>query len=179
MVIKGLHHVAYRCNDAAETVDFYTKALGLEYVYAVSENKVPSTREDNPYFHLFFRMGDGSCIAFFELSESPSMGKDPNTPEWVQHLAFSVDSEEKLLEGKKRLEEYGVETLGPVDHTIVQSLYFFDPNGHRLELAYDTITPEMAEKLTSVANTMLDKWSKTKTAPSDASWVHEGLNRDA
>ena len=71
MDVKGLHHVAYRCKDARQTVDFYTTVLGLEYTMAVAEDRVPSTLEKNPYFHLFFRMDDGSFIAFFELPESP------------------------------------------------------------------------------------------------------------
>ena len=173
--IQGLHHVAYRCHDAKTTVDFYTKVVGLEYVYAVSENHVPSTRANTPYFHLFFRMGDGSCVAFFEVPNSPPMQKDPNTPEWVQHLALKVDSMEELMECKERLESFGVETIGPIDHTITQSLYFFDPNGHRLEFAVNTMTPEMFDRLTSVADVMLEKWSKTKTVPEDAAWVHEGI----
>lgn len=53
MDVKGLHHVAYCCKDARETVDFYTKVLGLEYTMAVAEDRVPSTQEESPYFHLF------------------------------------------------------------------------------------------------------------------------------
>ena len=30
-MFQKLHHVAYRCRDAQETVDFYTKVLGLKY----------------------------------------------------------------------------------------------------------------------------------------------------
>ena len=90
MDIKCLHHVAYRCKDAAQTVDFYSNVLGLEYSMAVAEDRVPSTGERSPYMHIFFRMDDGSFIAFFELPESPTMGRDTNTPAWVQHLALRV-----------------------------------------------------------------------------------------
>lgn len=173
MDVKGLHHVAYRCKDARETVDFYTKVLGLEYTMAVAEDRVPSTQEKNPYFHLFFRMDDGSFIAFFELPESPPMGRDPATPPWVQHLALRVADEETLLKCKRHIESCGVEVLGPIDHTICKSIYFFDPNGHRLELTWSTATAEMVGKLVGVRDLMQADWEKTKRAPHHADWVHQ------
>jgi len=173
--IRGLHHVAYRCKDAAETVKFYTELLDLDYSIAASENVVPSTRENSPYMHIFFRMNDGSYVAFFELPESPAMGRDVNTPEWVQHLALRVDDMATLERYRKKLIDAGLDVLGPVDHKICQSIYFFDPNGHRLELAVDTTTAEMAERLSSVAGEMLDEWSVTKRAPAHAAWLHEDL----
>ena len=174
-VVQGLHHVAYRCKDAVETVKFYTEVLGLTYNIAASEDVVPSTREHSPYMHIFFRMGDGSYVAFFELSEAGEMGRDSNTPEWVQHLALRVADMDTLLEQKANLESHGVEVIGPIDHTICQSIYFFDPSGHRLELAVDTTTAEMAEKLSEVAGPMLEEWSTTKQAPKHANWLHAGL----
>ena len=65
MDIKQLHHVAYRCKDAKQTVDFYAGVLGLEYSMALAEDRVPSTGEEAPYMHIFFRMDDGSFVAFF------------------------------------------------------------------------------------------------------------------
>ena len=164
MLVKSLHHVAYRCKDAKKTAEFYTKALGLKYSMAVSADTVLSTGEYSPHFHLFFEMEDGSCVAFFEVPESPDMAFDPNTPSWVQHLALRVGSMDELLAAKKRLQDMGVEVLGPADHRICQSIYFFDPSGHRLELAYPTETPAMSKALRDSAETMLDAWSKTKRA---------------
>ena len=115
MDIKSLHHVAYRCKDARQTAEFYTKVLGLEYAMALSEDRVPSTGEPHPYMHIFFRMDDGSYVAFFELPESPEMGRDANTPSWVQHLALRVADEATLLKEKTRLESHGVHVLGPVN----------------------------------------------------------------
>ncbi len=166
MDIKSLHHVAYRCKDAKQTADFYTKVLGLEYAMAVSEDHVPSTGEEHPYMHIFFRMDDGSFVAFFELPESPAMGRDGNTPLWVQHLALRVPDEETLMRYKQRIESHGVEVLGPVDHTICK-------NGHRLELAVDTMTSKMKKELSGVSEAMLEEWSKTKKAPHHADWVHK------
>ena len=73
------------------------------------------------------------------------MGRDPNTPAWTQHLALQVDTVDDLLETKARLEADGIEVVGPTDHTIFKSIYFFDPSGHRLELAANTGTPKMAQ----------------------------------
>jgi glyoxylase I family protein len=172
MDIKSLHHVAYRCRDARETADFYTRVLGLEYAMALAENRVPSTGEPHPYMHVFFRMEDGGYVAFFELPDSPAMGRDPNTPAWVQHLALRVPDEAALLRCRARIESHGVEVLGPVDHGMCRSIYFHDPNGHRLELAVDTMTPHLRQRLSSVSEAMLEEWSRTKKAPRHADWVH-------
>jgi catechol 2,3-dioxygenase-like lactoylglutathione lyase family enzyme len=173
MDIKQLHHVAYRCRDAKETADFYTRVLGLEYAMALAEDRVPSTGEAHPYMHIFFRMDDGSYVAFFELPDSPEMGRDANTPAWVQHLALRVPDEETLAKCKARIESHGIEVLGPVDHGMCRSIYFFDPNGHRLELAVDTMTREMRQRLALVSEAMLEEWSRTKKAPRHADWVHK------
>ncbi|NQU69903.1 MAG: VOC family protein [Rhodospirillales bacterium] len=175
MTIRRLHHVAYRCKDAQETTDFYTKILGLKYAMALSEDKVPSTGEHSPYMHVFFQMDDGSSVAFFEVPESPPMQFDSNTPPWVQHLALDVDSMETLEDMKRRIQDAGVEVIGPIDHNICQSIYFFDPNGHRLELAYDTTSAEMAEKLAGIAEPMLKDWNKSKTTQDHTDFVHTQL----
>lgn len=174
MLIQKIHHVAYRCKDAKETVDWYTRHLGMKFVLAIAENEVPSTKAPDPYMHIFLDAGDGNVLAFFELPTQPPMDRDRNTPAWVQHLAMKVDSMETLVATKQRLESEGIEVIGPTDHTIFKSIYFFDPNGHRLELAADCGTPEMYQKLDEVKWDMLEEWSKTKQAPKHAAWMHDG-----
>ena len=173
MTVKGIHHVAYRCRDTRETVDFYRDLLGMEFKLAMAENKVPSTGEPDPYMHVFMDAGRGNVLAFFELPNSPEMGRDENTPEWVQHIAFEIGSFEELMEYKSRLEAAGLDVLGPTNHGIFDSIYFFDPNGHRLELAANKSTDEQLKRLKSVADDMVDEWSVTKRAPAHAAWVHE------
>ncbi len=97
MTLQRIHHVAYRCNDAKETVDFYRDLLGMEFKLAIAENKVPSTGEADPYMHVFMDAGSGNVVAFFELPNSPKMDRDQNTPEWVQHIAFEVGSQAELM----------------------------------------------------------------------------------
>ncbi|TDJ23982.1 MAG: VOC family protein [Gammaproteobacteria bacterium] len=177
MNLHGFHHVAYRCNDARETVDFYREHLGMAFQYAFAEDHVPSTGEYNPYMHVFLDAGNGNVLAFFELPQSPKMGRDENTPVWVQHIALKVENREALLASKTHLEAAGIEVLGPVDHGIFDSIYFFDPNGHRLELAADKGTDEQLQSLNQVAEDMLDEWSRTRQAPRHAAWLHENKSQ--
>ena len=174
MNLEGVHHVAYRCNDAKETVEFYRDILGMDFQLAIAEDQVPSTGEPDPYMHVFMDAGNGNVLAFFEIPNSPPMGKDPNTPTWVQHIAFKVKDMEALLAAKERIEAAGIEVSGPVNHTIFKSIYFFDPNGHRLELAANTAKPGMLDKLREVAPAMIEEWSQTKRAPQHAAWLHDG-----
>ena len=173
MLVQQVHHVAYRCKDAKETVEWYEKHLGMNFVLAIAENEVPSTKAPDPYMHVFLDAGNGNILAFFELPSQPPMDRDRNTPAWVQHLALKVDSVDTLIATKARLEAAGIEVLGPTDHTIFKSIYFFDPNGHRLELAADTATPEMMRKLDEVKWAMLEEWNQTRRAPKHAAWMHE------
>ena len=172
MNIQRIHHVAYRCRDAKETVEFYQQHLDMDFQLAIAEDKVPSTGEPDPYIHVFLDAGNGNVLAFFELPNQADMGRDGNTPEWVQHIAFEVESEKELMAAKARLEAAGIDVLGPTDHTIFKSIYFFDPNGHRLELAANTAKPGMLSELKRVAPDMLNEWAQTKKAPKHADWLH-------
>jgi lactoylglutathione lyase len=174
MLVQRVHHVAYRCIDAEQTVRWYEQHLGMRFVLAIAENEVPSTKAPDPYMHVFLDAGNGNVLAFFELPTQPPMDRDRNTPNWVQHLALKVDSVQTLRDTKANLEAAGVAVLGPTDHTIFQSIYFFDPNGHRLELAADTVTPEMTQALDRVKWDMLQESSRTKQAPRHAAWMHDG-----
>jgi len=173
MKIQNIHHVAYRCKDARETVLWYREHLGMDFVLAIAEDEVPSTKAPDPYMHVFLDAGNGNVLAFFELPNSAPMGRDPNTPDWVQHIALKVGSMDELLSAKARLQKAGIGVIGPTNHTLFQSIYFFDPNGHRLELACDTSTPQMLQQLDEVKWAMLDEWAQTRRAPRHAAWMHE------
>ncbi|MEL7490899.1 MAG: VOC family protein [Pseudomonadota bacterium] len=176
--LSGFHHVAYRCKDAKETVDFYQRTLGMDFQLAIAEDKVPSTGAPDPYMHIFLDAGNDNVLAFFELPNSPDMGRDEATPEWVQHIALRVKDMDALLAAKAHVESLGLDVLGPVNHGIFKSIYFFDPNGHRLELAADTRTSEQMKDLHRVAPEMLEEWSRTKKAPRHAAWLHEQIAQE-
>ena len=173
MNLKRIHHVAYRCRDAGETVAFYQRVLGMDFVLAIAEDQVPSTKAPDPYMHVFLDAGMGNVLAFFELPNSPEMGVDPNTPDWVQHIAFEVDDMAALERAHDSLLAEGLEVIGPTNHGIFQSIYFRDPNGHRIELAANTCTEEEMQRLHDVAPAMLEEWSRTKRAPRHAAWLHD------
>ena len=171
--LQGVHHVAYRCKDAKETVEFYHDVLGMDFQLAIAEDHVPSTGAYDPYMHIFLDVGNGNVLAFFELPQQPDMGRDENTPQWVQHIAMRVENVDALLAAKAHLETMGIDVLGPVNHGIFKSIYFFDPNGHRIELAADTHTDEQMAELHRVAPEMIEEWDQTKRAPRHAAWLHE------
>ena len=168
-----LHHINFASKDVDALDAFYRDVLDMDYTTAFAEDHVPSTGEYDPYMHVFLDAGNGNVLAFFELPNQKDMGRDENTPQWVQHIAFRVNTIDELLAAKARAEAKGLEVLGPTDHGIFKSIYFFDPNGHRVELAADTGTPEELAELKRVAPAMLEEWSRTKKAPQHAAWLHE------
>lgn len=160
LVLRGLHHVAYRCRDAVETHEFYTNVLGLEYAHSVKTDTYKGQR--CPYIHIFFKMADGSYIAFFELPEEAEMGFDTNTPRWVQHLSLRVDDEAALQEAKTRLEARGIEVDGPRTGHTVRALYFYDPSGNRMELAVPLTLDDAACAKRAVED--LEAWKQERDA---------------
>src|SRR5207245_3958090 len=94
--VHQLHHVAYRARDAEETRRFYEDILGLPLYHIIQSDHVPSTGEYCPYTHFFFRLQDGSFIAFFDLGDDNASDPSPNPPKWVQPVSFRVASLEAL-----------------------------------------------------------------------------------
>lgn len=174
MKIKRIHHVAYRCKNAKETTEWYQKMLNMDFILAFAENNVPSTKAPDPYMHIFLDAGMGNVLAFFELPTQPEMGRDENTPLWVQHIALEVEDLAALQAAREHLEANGVNVLGITNHGIFHSIYFFDPNGHRLELTYND--PKAAEKIAMITDEMkyemLEEWDRTKKAPTHTHFLH-------
>ena len=160
--IQQLHHYAYRARDAEETRHFYEDLLGLPLYHIIQSDFVPSTGEYCPYTHFFFRLKDGSFIAFFDLGDDEASLPSPNTPLWVNHIAFRVDSVDDLVAMKARLEAGGVEVLGITDHHIIKSIYFFDPNGVRLELTVQLADALEMHRDSTTAHARLAEWNLRK-----------------
>ena len=124
--------------------------------------------------HIFLDAGMGNVLAFFELPTQPDMGRDENTPKWVQHFAMKVKDRPTLEAAKAHLISKGVDVLGITNHGIFHSIYFFDPNGHRIELAYDD--EKAAEKIARITEEMkiemLNEWDTTKRAPHHTHFLH-------
>lgn len=160
--IHQLHHYAYRAKDAEETRHFYEDILGLPLYHIIQSDVVPSTGEYCPYTHFFFRLRDGSFIAFFDLGDDVAALHSPNTPLWVNHISFRVDTKADLQAMKDRLQAHDVEVLGITDHHIFDSIYFFDPNGVRLELTAQRADEFQMLQESKTAHARLNEWTARK-----------------
>jgi len=162
-MFKKLHHVAYRCRDAAETVDFYTNVIGMDFAAAIVQDAVPSLGLPEPHNHIFFEMDDGSHLAFFDI-----LGSDerltPVDNDWAQHLALEVESDARAEEIAGRLRARNVEVLGPVRHgEVARSWYFFDPSGHRMEMSVrGELEAGVWTALRASARDDLERWTMRK-----------------
>lgn len=160
--IEQLHHFAYRARDAEETRSFYEDILGLPLYHIIQSDHVPSTGEFCPYTHFFFRLHDGSFIAFFDLGDDEAALPSANTPAWVNHIAFRVQSVADLQAMKERLQAAHVEVIGITDHQIFKSIYFFDPNGVRLELTAQVADEAQMQRESETAHARLAQWTARK-----------------
>src|SRR5215470_14805477 len=123
--VQGVHHLALICRDTEETIKFYQEFLGFPLVELVENRDYAGSN------HFFFDIGNKNLLGFFDFPGHYH-------PDWmetiggVQHLAISI-SQEQFETAKKKLDEAGVEYLGP-DRGVEDSMYFRDPNGVGLEL---------------------------------------------
>lgn len=166
-MFKKLHHVAYRCQDARATADFYTKVIGLKFAATVSAEVVASIKKPDPHTHIFFEMRDGSYIAFFELLDK-SQPHVPVADDWAQHLALEVEDRSVADQILQRLHAQGVKVVGPELHDgLITSWYFSDPSGHRLEIVLRTAGKDVWDKLATVADERLEVWKSRKARHAD------------
>lgn len=162
--VSRLHHHAWRCRDSEETRAFYEDLLGMKLAIFLRLPHYEQPGDRPPFTHLFFEMNDGSYIAFFDLGDDGATIQDPETPDWVNHLALEVDSLEALEDHKRRLEAAGVEVKGPKDHHFVHSIYFYDPNGIRLELTARVHDQAFLEEEAAHAHDRLRAWQDEKAS---------------
>ena len=134
--LKGVHHTARPTWKLRETVEFYRDKLGLPLVHCVSaKGWGPSNHPD--FLHFFFDAGNGALIAFFYYFGTTQPAHLVHHPEYdndATHTAWKVDSRDELMAWRKRLEDSGVEIMYQIEHEVVESIYFRDPNGYYLEI---------------------------------------------
>src|SRR5687768_14246861 len=92
-MIKGLHHNAYRCRDSEETRKFYQDFLGLPLAVTLEIGKTKTDREC-PYLHTFYRMDDGSYLAFFEAPDMPFEFTEKH--DFDLHIAVEVERDDMM-----------------------------------------------------------------------------------
>lgn len=160
----GVHHIAYRCRDAEQTRWFYEDVLGLPFSMALVDEVVPGLGDKAPFMHLFFDLGNGSYIAFFDQPCTAQAEQFARAFSFDRHIALEVPDEQTLLECQKRINSHGISCLGPVDHGFVKSVYMYDPNGLQVELT--TRTEEHARAFENVAATrqLLHAWQERTRA---------------
>jgi catechol 2,3-dioxygenase-like lactoylglutathione lyase family enzyme len=161
-VIKGLHHNAYRCRDSEETRRFYEDFLGLPLVNALEIRETKSGRKTET-LHTFYRLDDGSCLAFFEAPDMPFEFKRQH--DYDLHIALEVEPaqiERMMAKGKAA----GIETRGVSDHGFIDSIYFRDPNGYVIELTAKKPGHDQAmDPKINQARAKLDRWQAGKKEP--------------
>jgi catechol 2,3-dioxygenase-like lactoylglutathione lyase family enzyme len=129
-MIKGLHHNAYRCRDSEQTRKFYEDFLGLP-LCATLELRESKTGRAVEALHTFYRLDDGSYLAFFEVPGQPFDFKRQH--DFDLHIALEVprDQLEPMLAKGRAV---AIETRGVSDHEVIESIYFRDPDGYVIEL---------------------------------------------
>lgn len=159
--LNSIHHTALRCRDAEQTRWFYEDVLGLTSAAAVVLDVVPGTGADNPYMHIFFELGNGDYIAFFDAPGDAEPVDFERKDSFDLHIAFEVGSEDEMLAMQSRIKAAGVGCAGPIEHEFVRSVYFFDPNGIPLEVTYRTAQHDaiMAEDKRKLPE-MLTAWTQ-------------------
>jgi len=124
------------------------------YVHKIDEDYVPSTGKYDPYSHIFFQFKDGSHIAFFDTKDNQIANYD--CADWINHISFNVESLEDLNKAKEKLIQNNIDVVGPTKHDdFITSIYFFDPNGLRLELTYQHASLQELKKYQSKLNYMI------------------------
>lgn len=163
--LGNIHHQAFRCRDAEETRKFWADMLGLKLGAALDFDHIFGTDSEALYMHLFFEMGDGNFIAFFDVPDTATEEMFQRKDGMDVHVALETESYEQLLEWKEHIHEVtGRTVMGPIDHDFVHSIYFFDPNGLRVEITtkdknYDAIMSKKAAE----SDDAMKRWSE-KTA---------------
>jgi catechol 2,3-dioxygenase-like lactoylglutathione lyase family enzyme len=154
-MIRGLHHNAYRCRNSEQTRAFYEGFLGLPLAAALEIAETKSGRKTET-LHTFYRLGDGSYLAFFEAPDMPFEFKVQH--DYDLHIALEVDNatlHEMLARGK----EARIDTRGVSDHGFIHSIYFRDPNGYVIELTAKTPAHDSAmDPALNGAREKLDRW---------------------
>lgn len=128
---RGINHLALITPDMDATVRFYHGVLGM---------RVVATLKAGPMRHYFFEMGPENTVAFFEWKGSETFAKPAgmlsSRTMQLDHLSFNLADEEALVALRDRLEAAGSEVTPVVEHGIVRSIYFHDPNGIALEASW-------------------------------------------
>jgi catechol 2,3-dioxygenase-like lactoylglutathione lyase family enzyme len=178
--ISNMQHTAFRCRDAEQTRWFYEDVLGLKLAAALDfEEHSGVAGESRKYMHLFFEMGDGNLVAFFDDPDNVAADFfNQKMNGFDSHMAMEVENMDSLLAMQKRIQDAGVTCLGPLDHGFAFSVYAFDPSGVQMELLckvdnYDEIMIDASK----VAHQSIREWTEKTRAKKEAMFGVDDLDK--
>lgn len=123
--LQGLDHVALRVADLAASAEWYERVLGLKRVRQ-------DVHRDWPVI-LVTPGGSRSGVALFPIRPgAPREQAENRTGAIVDHFAFRVDAD-NFERARRHLRDLGIH-FEFQDHTDSHSIYFADPDGHRVEI---------------------------------------------
>ena len=135
---RGINHLALVTTDMDVTVRFWHGVLGARLVTTLGTDSVR---------HYFIEFGPEQTVAFCEYRHvdlepfsKPAGVPDPRAAQF-DHLSFNLADEQALEELAARLKEHGCEVTDVVDHDVMHSIYFTDPNGIALEASWWVVDP--------------------------------------
>lgn len=121
---QRLHHIVLNVTDIEESVEFYTKVLGIK-IAAYNKEKGSA----------FLSFGDEHHdLALFQRATGSQ--PDENQPGLI-HMAFRLENYEKLQEAYEELLEMGIPIERTIQHNVTNSVYVKDPDGMNVEIFCD------------------------------------------
>jgi len=180
---RGVHHLALCTDDMKATVDFYVEVLGMPLIHAMRVppglGTGPKNRGNPPYEavrHYFFDIGNDSLLAFFEIPKGKEPAGNRNAIGAMQHCAFVV-TPERFRQVEARLKLHDIDYIGPIRQLPgLLGIYFYDPNGIRLEFACQPEDGEMPEVIRCVTQTKAQARAELETLPDvRPEWIEQRL----
>jgi catechol 2,3-dioxygenase-like lactoylglutathione lyase family enzyme len=164
---NGVNHLAIATADMKMQLTFFAEVLGCPTRALYWMHGVANT------FHGFVELSDDSYLAFVQAPGNPTEPQwgvthsgnagDPVTAGTMQHVAFNVDTIDELLTMRDRIRSHGIQVLGPLDHGMIQSIYFAGPEHLSLEVCvgrdideHQWVDPEV-QALCGISDAELDR----------------------
>lgn len=124
--INKVGHVVLNVKDVETSAQFYTEVLGME---------IMRLREGNAAFLSFGTQHHD--IALFKAPEGAERGALG-----LNHIALQIEGgETELRQLYGKLVQHGTKVDFTTDHGMTRSVYFFDPDGNRLEIFCEMMDP--------------------------------------
>ena len=121
MNLDGIDHVALSVRDVERAAQWYIEVLGFERRHEGMWNGIP----------IFIGKGT-TALALFSVRSDPRSTSMPASGPRILHLALRA-SRKQFLAAQQELKSRRID-FEFQDHEISHSIYFSDPDGHKLEI---------------------------------------------